>query len=61
MKKIETEIEAVGDKDVRFRQSEQFHGLLVPLFPTSMYEKTRRGLEAMNQALKERVEGTLAA
>jgi type IV secretory pathway VirJ component len=32
-----------------------------PMFPTSMYEKTRRGFEAMNQALKERVEGTLAA
>jgi hypothetical protein len=54
-------IESVGDKEVRFRQSERFRGFLVPLFPTSMYEKTRRGFEAMNQALKERVEGTLAA
>lgn len=49
-------IESLGNKEVRFRQSEQFRGILVPLFPRSMYEKTRRGFEAMNRALKERVE-----
>ena len=40
----------------RFRQSEQFRGILVNLFPNAMYEKTQRGFEAMNRALKERVE-----
>ena len=39
-----------------FRQSEQFRGILVKLFPNAMYEKTQRGFEAMNRALKERVE-----
>jgi hypothetical protein len=28
----------------------------VNLFPNAMYEKTKRGFEAMNRALKERVE-----
>ena len=49
-------IEATGDGHARFRQSEQFRGLLVPLIPSVMYERTRRGFEAMNRALKERVE-----
>jgi hypothetical protein len=33
-----------------------FRGILVPLFPNSMYEKTRRGFDAMNRVLKQRVE-----
>ena len=49
-------IEPVDERKVRFRQSEQFRGVLVPLFPSSMYERTRHGFEAMNRALKERVE-----
>ena len=49
-------IEPVGEREVRFRQSEQFRGVLVPMFPSSMYERTRRGFDAMNRALKERVE-----
>src|SRR4029079_8303044 len=53
-------IEPVGDKDIRFRQSEQFRGVLVPLFPTSIYENPRRGFEAITQAPRERVEGTPA-
>jgi hypothetical protein len=50
------EIEARGDGTVRFRQAEEFRGLLVPLLPSAMYEKTARGFDAMNRALKERVE-----
>lgn len=49
-------IEPPGEGQSRLRQSEQFRGVLVPLFPTAMYERTRRGFEAMNRALKERVE-----
>lgn len=41
---------------VRFRQSERFSGLLVPFFPSSLYEKTQQGFALMNQALKQRVE-----
>lgn len=39
-----------------FRQSEQFRGVLVRLFPATVFERTQRGFEAMNRALKERVE-----
>ena len=49
-------IEPAGEGQTRFRQSEQFRGILVPLFPNTMYEKARRGFEEMNRALKERVE-----
>jgi hypothetical protein len=49
-------IDPVGHGEVRFHQSEQFRGILVPWFPASMYEQTRRGFELMNLALKERVE-----
>lgn len=48
-------IEATSN-GVLFRQSEQFRGLLVPVIPTAIYERTQRGFEAMNRALKERVE-----
>ncbi|GAK60463.1 activator of Hsp90 ATPase 1 family protein [Candidatus Vecturithrix granuli] len=50
------QIEQAGQDQVRFRQSEQFRGILVPFFPSTLYERTRRGFEAMNQALKETVE-----
>lgn len=49
-------IEPVEGGSVRFRQSEQFRGLLVPLLPAVIYDRTRRGFDAMNRALKERVE-----
>lgn len=49
-------IEPAGAGQARFRQSEQFRGILVPLFPSAMYERTRRGFEAMNRALRETVE-----
>ncbi|MCC5857501.1 MAG: SRPBCC domain-containing protein [Ectothiorhodospiraceae bacterium] len=50
-------MEPTGDGQVRFTQSERFRGLLVPLFPGSLYANTLRGFEAMNLALKDRVEG----
>ena len=39
----------------RFTQSERFRGILVPL-TGKVLEKTRRGFEEMNDALKRRVE-----
>jgi hypothetical protein len=49
-------IEQTGQNQVRFRQTEQFRGILVPLFPKTLYERTKRGFEEMNRALKETVE-----
>lgn len=40
----------------RFRQSEHFKGILVPLFRHSLLTDTRRGFEEMNRALLERAE-----
>jgi hypothetical protein len=40
---------------VRFVQAERFTGALVPLFGRTL-EPTRRGFEAMNEALKRRAE-----
>ena len=41
----------------RFVQRENFSGLLVPFLWGSMEAATRRGFEAMNEALKQRAEG----
>lgn len=49
------EIEATSS-GTKFIQSEEFTGLLVPLFAKSLDEATRHGFELMNQALKERLE-----
>jgi len=51
------EIEPVGIGAARFRQGETFRGLLTLVLPESVYESTRQGFEAMNRALKARVEG----
>lgn len=40
----------------QFVQSENFSGILVPLFWKSINEKTLQGFEMMNKALKERAE-----
>ena len=48
-------LEPLDDGRTRFVQSESFSGLLVPLLRSSL-EKTQRGFEEMNAALKERVE-----
>jgi hypothetical protein len=46
----------LGESRVRFLQSEPFTGLLVPLLMLLVRNSTRRGFEAMNQALKLRAE-----
>ena len=53
------ELEDTGS-GTRFVHSEQFTGLLVPLLRRSLDTKTRAGFEAMNAALKERVESLRA-
>ncbi len=45
-----------GDGSTTLVQSEQFGGILVPLFDKMIEVNTRNGFEAMNQKLKERVE-----
>jgi hypothetical protein len=49
-------IDRAGDGHVCFRQRERFRGILVPVLPSVIFERIRRGFEAMNRALKERVE-----
>jgi hypothetical protein len=49
------EIEDLGDGRSRLTQSERFAGMLVRPFGGTL-AKTERGFEAMNRALKERVE-----
>lgn len=49
-------LEALPDGRTRLHHSEQFNGLLVPLFKKQLLGKTKEGFEAMNRALKERVE-----
>ena len=50
------EIRPLADGKVKFIQSEDFSGLLVPLFKKSLLEKTISGFQAMNEALKMRCE-----
>jgi hypothetical protein len=49
-------IEPLGEGGVRFVQREEFRGLLVPLFASSLDRDTHRGFQEMNQALKARAE-----
>lgn len=49
-------IEPIASEKVRFRQSEQFSGILVPIFRASLDRDTKRGFEEMNLALKMRAE-----
>jgi hypothetical protein len=45
-----------GGRRARFTQGERFRGLLVPLLRRNIEGPTRQGFEAMNRALKDRVE-----
>jgi hypothetical protein len=45
-----------GDGTTTFVQSEEFKGILVPLFKKQLNNNTRRGFEAMNNKLKELAE-----
>jgi len=49
-------IQPLADGKVLFQHQESFSGVLVPLFRGSLDRDTRRGFEAMNQALKARAE-----
>ena len=49
-------IEPIENGSVRFTQSEEFGGVLVPVLWRMLDTKTRAGFEAMNMALKNRVE-----
>ena len=51
------QIEPTSDGTIRFTQSEEFSGILIPLLWKMLNSKTRAGFEAMNAALKDRVEG----
>ena len=53
-------VETVDGGRTRFTQREEFRGLLAGLTLRLIRDKTTRGFEAMNQALKDRVEGNNA-
>lgn len=46
---------------VRLHHEERFTGVLAALMPASSYDRIRQGFEAMNAALKARVEEAAAA
>ena len=49
-----------GNGTTTFIQREQFKGILVPLLKKMLDNNTRRGFEAMNNALKDRVENNIS-
>jgi len=49
-------LQAIDADHIRFTQSEQFTGILVPLVWSSMEANTLKGFTSMNQALKLRAE-----
>ncbi|UCH66579.1 MAG: SRPBCC domain-containing protein [Ignavibacterium sp.] len=50
------QLEQIDNNKTKFIHRENFSGLLVPLFWKSLNSNTRNGFEAMNKALKEKVE-----
>ena len=50
------QLEQIDNNNTRFIHSENFSGLLVPLFWKSLNTQTRNGFEEMNKALKKKVE-----
>jgi hypothetical protein len=54
------QLEPTGVGQTRLRQNEEFRGVLVHLLPNSLFDKTRRGFEEMNRALRTTVENTHA-
>jgi hypothetical protein len=51
-------IEPLGEEKSLFRHSEMFRGILVPVIWKSLAEPTQRGFESMNNAIKQRSEGS---
>ena len=49
-------IEPLGEKRIRFIDREEFHGLLVFTQAKDIDTNTKRGFEAMDKALKARIE-----
>ncbi|MEM8888815.1 MAG: SRPBCC domain-containing protein [Bacteroidota bacterium] len=50
-----------GDGSTTLIHGEHFKGILVPFFKKKLMHDTKAGFEAMNQALKERVEARVSA
>jgi hypothetical protein len=50
------QLTTIGNGYTRFAQGEQFSGILVGMFVSSMEAATKAGFNAMNQALKNRAE-----
>lgn len=50
-------LEPNGERQTRLIHGEHFSGWLRPLIMALIGKETRRGFEAMNQALKNRIEG----
>lgn len=50
------ELEPTGDGRTRFVHSERFSGILAPIIFKMIGDQTTQGFEALNQALKNRVE-----
>jgi hypothetical protein len=51
-------IEPISKERVRFHQTENFSGLLIPFAKSSLQGATKKGFESMNLALKARAEST---
>jgi len=51
-------LEPLAGGHTKLRHAESFRGVLVPMFTKSLDTNTRAGFEAMNQALKARVEAS---
>lgn len=51
-------LEPIDGSRTRFVQREGFTGILVPLVLKMVGESTKQGFDAMNAALKQRVEGS---
>ncbi|MFZ1036788.1 MAG: SRPBCC domain-containing protein [Smithella sp.] len=49
-------IQPIAEGKIKFRQSELFSGILVPLFKGTLDRNTKRGFEEMNRALKMKAE-----
>lgn len=49
-------LEDNGDGSTTFHHSENFSGILIPLFKNKLLTDTKTGFEKMNKALKKRVE-----
>lgn len=54
-------LERLAEGSTRFYHSEQFGGLLIPMLKTTLRQDLRRAFELMNEALKQKAEGSTAS